>query len=238
MNHAYHRVSTDQQGLSVEAQDERTGAYCERKKMDAPIIYIDEDVSGSKPFSSRPGGSLLLSSIGPGDTIIAVCLDRTFRDIVDGLTMIRTWAKKGITLHIVDSGTVADVSDSNGFTAIGIQLLIAEAERMKAGERTKAALRSMKARGGRVTRLDRIPYGFMVDTDSPLHEKSKLHTGLKECPEEREVIEIMKCLRAEGLSLRAIGQELNNMNKPTRDGGSWHHDVINKILIRESEQVI
>lgn len=53
---------------------------------------------------------------------------------------------------------------------------------------------------------------------------------------ERQMIETIQDLRAQGLSLRKIAHFLSSMGVPTKKRGkSWHPEMINRILGVESE---
>jgi len=217
-SYGYIRVSTDQQGLSVTAQQERIESYCRFKNLNLDKCFIDEDVSGKTPFSRRKGGGELLAHVRPGDAIVTVKLDRTFRDTVDGLTSIFQWSDKGISLHISDGDMIADTSTSNGFMMVVMQLAIAQIERMKAGERTSSVLQSKKARGERVGRKDRIPFGLALD---PVNDKL-----LIPCRDEQSAIAVMARLRSEGMhSNQEIANAMNRSSIPNR-GKPWtRHSV-------------
>jgi site-specific DNA recombinase len=85
----YARVSTEEQarhGISLDAQVERIKAYCVAAGLQLAGIISEEGVSGSKPLSIRPGGQQLVGSIPPRGHIVALKLDRLFRDAADALT--------------------------------------------------------------------------------------------------------------------------------------------------------
>jgi site-specific DNA recombinase len=176
-------------------------------------------VSGGKPFSSRKHGAELLAHVRPGDNVVVVKLDRTFRDAIDGLDMIMKWSSKEISLHVADSGTVADTSTSSGFMNVGIHLLMAHVERMQIGERTSAVLQSKKSRGERVSRKDRIPFGMMLDPDD---DKMLLPE-----PEEQATLELIRTWLGIGLTYVDMCEQLNSEQRLNR-GKEWtRHTVRN-----------
>ena len=106
----YTRVSTEEQvkeGVSLDAQDERLRAYATAQNIDLVDIIREEGVSGTIPLANRPGGAGLLQMVGKGRKIqhvIALKLDRLFRDASDCLMQTKVWDKAGIGLHLLDMG--------------------------------------------------------------------------------------------------------------------------------------
>ena len=94
----------------------------------------------------------------------------------------------------------------------------AEYERALIGARTRAALRVKKARGERV---GAIPFGYRVTEDDP--------GRLEPDPGEQEVIRLVHELREEGLSLRAIDEELRGRGHEPRGGERWHVQTLSNI---------
>ena len=84
----YIRVSTDAQadhGVSLETQRESLTTYALMSKLDLVEVVADEGVSASIPLGDRPGGARLLGLVQdrPAHHIVAMKLDRLFRDVVD-----------------------------------------------------------------------------------------------------------------------------------------------------------
>ena len=105
----YIRVSTQeqsQQGVSLAAQEERLQAYCLMAGLEVAKIIREEGISGSKPLADRPGGRELLALVHTKKVkhIVALKLDRLFRDAADALNQSRTWDKAGVAFHLVDMG--------------------------------------------------------------------------------------------------------------------------------------
>jgi DNA invertase Pin-like site-specific DNA recombinase len=90
-------------------------------------------------------------------------------------------------------------------------------ERGIIGERTKAALKYKRA-NGKKTGGD-IPFGYYLDADG--------QTLLTD-PAEQEVISLIKELRREACSLKAICQELKHRGFPTKTGVDGNGKVYQK----------
>lgn len=163
---AYVRVSTLEQvreGISLEAQEARLIAYAQTHGLELVGVVREEGVSAAVPLASRPGGANLLALVsGHGAAhVIALKLDRLFRDAPDALNVTRAWDHAGVALHLVDMG---GSSVSTG-SAVGRMLLVmlagvAELERGLIGERTALALAHKQARGEHV---GRPPRGYRID---------------------------------------------------------------------------
>jgi len=77
----YTRVSTNEQaeeGISLEAQQERLHAYCILRGLELVQIVSDPGVSAGKPLVKREGGNYLLEQLAMGTVqhVIALKLDR------------------------------------------------------------------------------------------------------------------------------------------------------------------
>ena len=115
----YVRVSTREQaesGLSISAQERRIKQYCEYKSLDLVKIVKDENVSAATALSERTGGAELLSLLEEGWGVVAMKLDRLFRDAYDCLGVTKGWGENGVALHLMDLGV-----DTN--TAMGLAFL-------------------------------------------------------------------------------------------------------------------
>lgn len=159
----YVRVSTEEQateGLSVDAQQAKLKAHATAQGMELIDIYVDRGVSASKPLASRSAGSELLAALdsGTADAVVAIKLDRLFRDSIDALTVTRQWDDAGIALHLLDMGG-ASVDTSSAFGRFFLTMLagVAEMERNLIGERTAAALAYKRDQG---QWLGNVPYGY------------------------------------------------------------------------------
>jgi hypothetical protein len=114
---------------------------------------------------------------------------------------------------------------------------VAEMQLAMIRERTSKAMRHYQAQGRRMGRLDRCPYGKMPDSDGPMVKDKE--TGqfterpaqMMDHPEEQEVIERIRRLRAEGNGLRKIAKYLEQAGIPCR-GKRGHASTIASILKR------
>lgn len=83
--------------------------------------------------------------------MVAIKLDRLFRDAVDCLTATREWDRAGTTLHLVDmGGTCLNTGSAMGRMFLTMAAGFAELERNLISERTAAAMSHLKAEGRHV----------------------------------------------------------------------------------------
>jgi len=210
---AYARVSTEEQareGVSLDLQEARIRAYCQMQGLELVAVVREEGVSASKPLASRPGGAELLRLIAEHQAghVVALKLDRLFRDTADALTRTREWDKAGLALHLVDmGGQTLNTASAMGRMFLTMTAAFAELERNLISERTAAALRHKQERGEVVSRA---PRGLrIVGTRLEADPNSD---GLRMAARARE-------LREQGLTYRAIAEQLTEEGyRPTRKG--------------------
>ena len=142
----YIRVSTDEQarhGVSLDAQEESLRAYCTMKGLPIAGVIRDEGVSAFKHLHTRPGGAELLRLVAKGEAanVVALKLDRLFRNAADALALTETWNRAGVALHLVDmGGSSMDSSSATGRMMLTMLAGFAEFERALISERTTTAL--------------------------------------------------------------------------------------------------
>ena len=208
----YVRVSTDEQartGVSLDAQEERLRAYCTMRGLPVVTVIREEGVSASKPLAKRPGGARLLGMIAAGTVtnVVALKLDRLFRDLVDTMTTVNAWDRAGVGLHLVDfGGNAVDVGTAVGRLMLGTFAGIAQFERDVISERTVAAL-AYKRDHGRASGT--VPYGYTRDGDNVVP-----------VPAEQATIAQVQEWHAAGDSLRGIAARLTAAGTPTKNGVS------------------
>jgi len=226
----YLRVSTEEQardGVSLSVQEERLTAYCKLANLKIVAIISDEGVSGSKPISTRLGGQKLQKLVSSQQitNIVALKLDRLFRDAENALHMTRAWEKAGIDLHLVDqNGEVLSTRGAYGRMLLTIMAAFAELERNMISDRTEAALAHKKARK---EVYSPIPYGF-----------NRVGDSLVENPKELRIIALIQGWRERGWTLGRIAAELGALQVPTKNCRTWHGSTIRQILANDLYRLI
>lgn len=218
----YVRVSTQEQateGVSLDAQESRIRAYCTMTGLELVQIIREEGVSGSVPLAHRPAGTELVLALARkrGAHVVAVKLDRLFRDAVDALETVRAWDRAGVAMHLIDfGGQTIDTRSAVGRMFLTMQAACVEWVRNQIAENTAAALAHMKA--GRQV-YSPTPYGF-----------DRAGDRLVENPEELAGVDRIRSLHAAGFSLRGIARELELAGIAAKRGGRWHPQTIAAIL--------
>jgi len=226
----YVRVSTEEQsqaGVSLDAQTERIRDYCRFNGYELRAIYRDEGVSGSVKLVDRPEGGQLLHLVACNQIghVVALKLDRLFRDAVNCLQTASDWDQAGIALHLIDlGGQAVNTTSAMGRFFLTVMAGAAEMERNLGRERTSSALQHMKATG---TRLGMPPLGFSKRT--PEGQNDVLAAEME------AVALILRKRRRNRASFRVIATELNARNLPTKRGGTWHAATVRGIWLRREE---
>jgi DNA invertase Pin-like site-specific DNA recombinase len=204
---AYLRVSTSAQELGPEAQRAAISSWAAREGVQVVAWHVDAGVSGASAIDSRPGLCAALGAVsehGAGVLVVAK-RDRVARDVVVAAMVERAATAAGARLVSAD-GTGNGDSAADGFMRTIVDAA-AEYERALIRARTKAALAAKKAKGERVSR--HVPYGFRLAADGVRLERDE---------DEQAVIAIVRTLRAEGLSQRAIAAALSQRGLLSRVG--------------------
>lgn len=223
----YIRVSTEDQvneGHSLEMQEARLRAYCDMRALDVAELIVDAGVSAGKPLATRPGGRKLLAAVAEGraTNVVALRLDRIFRDTVDCLTRVKAWDEAGVAFHLVDlGGQTLDTSSPMGKFFLTVMAGAATLERDITGQRIKDVKRHEKAKGSYLG--GHAPYGYHHGEDG----------GLEPDADEQAIIDEARELRAAGLSLRRIGERLTERGLLPRKGGQWHAETVKALLAAE-----
>ena len=218
----YIRVSTDEQarhGVSLDAQDERLRAYCTMRGLEVAGVIRDEGVSAFKHLDKRAGGAELLRLIAAGKAahVVALKLDRLFRNAGDALTKTEEWNRAGVALHLVDMGGAAmDTASATGRMMLTMLAGFAEFERALCSERTTSALTYKRDK--------REAYG-----PTPLGYRRE---GDRLCEEAGEIATVrrVQAMAQQGQSLAAIARRLTATGTPTKRGGRWHPSTVRYLL--------
>jgi DNA invertase Pin-like site-specific DNA recombinase len=218
----YIRMSTEEQakgGVSLAAQEEKLLAYCQLTGLEPVAMIREEGVSGGKLLGARPGGAELLALVAArkAQHIVALKLDRLFRDAADALNQTKTWDKGGVALHLVDmGGQTLNTASAMGRFFLNVMAGFAELERNLIAERTGTAMAHKKAHREAYAPT---PYGY-----------DREGNALKENPGELANVAQIQAWRTAGWTLGEIAQELTRRQIPTKRGGSWYPGTVKYLL--------
>jgi site-specific DNA recombinase len=219
----YVRVSSEEQsreGVSLDAQEARIRAYAVMRGLDLVALHREEGVSAKMPLKKRPEGSRLVAEMARKQAkhVIAVKLDRLFRNTADALNQTESWDKAKLALHVIDmGGSSIDTASAMGRMFFTMAAAFAEMERNLTSERTKAALSHKKSEGEAYCRL--TPLGYDRQGDA-------LVTNVTEM----ETVRTIRALRDAGQSLQGIANRLNDTGAATKRGGKWHAVTVQSVL--------
>ena len=220
---AYVRVSTDrqaQEGVSLEAQRERSAAWCAAHGLELAGVHVDAGLSG-KRADNRPELARALAAVTrSGGVLVVYSLSRLARSTRDTLAIADQLERAGADL--VSLSENIDTTSAAGRMVFRMLAVLAEFERDLVAERTRCAMASKRARRERTS--GRIPFGWKLGDDG---------VHLVEQAKEQTILARILELRAGGLSYRAIGAELTRHGMRPRSGAAWSPKVLRDICKRE-----
>lgn len=210
----------------MEAQEERIRLYCQLNGLDLVEVIRERAVTAKIKLNKRPEGSKIAKLTAAGVChIVALKLDRMFRNAVDALTHAEEWEQAGISLHLVDMGRGQSFNTGSSMGKMMLTMLagFAEFERNMIAERTTAALRHKKAHG---KIYNHVPYGYRAHDGNLIPDAT-----------EQAVITTMTALRGRGTSYNEIANALNGDGVPTKLGGSWGSQTVKNILVASGNHI-
>lgn len=212
---AYFRVSTDKQGafgLGSEAQCEAVARHV--AAAGGTIVGEFQEVESGKR-NDRPQIAAALAMCRLRRAILVIAkLDRLARNVA-------------FISSLMDSGVDFVACDNPHATRLTVHILaaVAEHEREKISQRTKAALAAAKARGIRL--------------GNPQLEEARVRALATRRARQpgSDLTSIAAGLAAQGLSLREIAKRLNRLGIPTPRGKVWCAAIIKKLLMAADASV-
>ena len=214
----YLRVSTTGQatdGVSLAAQESKARAWADFNGYEVKAVFTDAGISG-KSTANREGLQNALDSVKKGDALVVYSLSRLARSTRDMIAISENLEKRGVDLVSVSERI--DTTSATGKLMFTLIAAFGEFERNLTAERTSAALQHKKANGERV---GSVPYGFKLALDGVKLLKNKA---------EQAMIELVKSLKEQGLSLRKIAAKLAEQGFKNRVGNAFQATTISNIL--------
>lgn len=208
----YIRVSTQEQqrsGLGLEGQTREIEAFLKGRDGEVIASFCD---TGSGADDDRPElAKALKLAAKTGAEILVAKLDRLSRDVAMIANLMKN---KDIAFRVASMPEASTVT-------LHIFAALAEEERKMISVRTKAALASAKARGVKLG-------GLRGDG----LEKANIARANAAVTHARKVAKLVLPMRAQGLSLRAIADQLNDMGVQTSQNGKWSASMVSRVLAR------
>lgn len=190
----YARVSTEEQaasGLGLDAQETQLRAAAEYHRWHVTKVIRDEGKSGKD--LDRPGLRQALELVRDrrADGVAVAKLDRVSRSMFDFMLLVEWFDEAGAALVALDLNV--DTSSPAGRMLVQVLMAFAEFERGAISERTRVALKALRARGK--------PTGPPSVADFP------------------ELAQRIRTMR-DSMTFQAIADQLNRERVPTLRGGS------------------
>jgi DNA invertase Pin-like site-specific DNA recombinase len=222
----YIRVSTDgqaEEGVSLDAQRAKIEAFA--IAADLELVAIREDAGVSAKTLARPGLQAALADLreGRADALLVTKLDRLTRSVRDlGALLENYFTGRFSLLSIADS---VDTRTAGGRLVLNVLTSVAQWEREAIGERTRDALRHLKAQG---VRIGGVALGWRRGED--LDDEGR-RVWMPDVQEQATADRIRE-LREAGNSLRAICAALATEGRRTKRGGRWAPQTVSQVLER------
>jgi site-specific DNA recombinase len=229
----YCRVSTDEQDVSLEAQEEQIRAMAVVKGWKLTDVVVDKaQFSGDM---DREGLQRVLEMVRKREVeaVIIAKLDRLTRSTLDVIHLVKLFNQKKVAL--VSLGESLDTKSSMGRFFVRMLASLGELERETIGDRTRTAMGHMRKMG---LPVGHAPYGYRApkagsNLDVPISQKLPLVMDRQEQALLRRIVQLRE---KEELSLRKIAARLNKEGIKTRGGSAWKHQYIDKLLRRIEAQ--
>jgi DNA invertase Pin-like site-specific DNA recombinase len=220
----YRRTSTEEQVLSIDAQDETGARLAAQRGWKVARTYTEHESGGN---NDRPElAKALAHARRIGAVLIVAKLDRLARD-------------QRFLMALYDGNVplvFGDLPEVDGTPAgrliVQIMASVAEFERRRMGERMKDWHRVRKAKGLRSgTPRNLVQEHRIKGAKCAAAERAK-----RAVDEMADVIMVAAELRTAGRSLREIARALNVEGYVTRRGKSWTHPLVLRLLGRKPRQ--
>jgi DNA invertase Pin-like site-specific DNA recombinase len=218
----YTRVSTQEQAKGrngLEGQLQALRGFCEREGI-TPLLHLEEVASGGTGLSGRPLLAQAFDLARRHKACVLVSkLDRLSREV----SLISALMTERVKFYTAEDGLEVDPF------MLHLKASFAEKERKVIGERTKAALGVLKARG--------VALGSLSHAD-PVATRAKALAGASKANKAqadafaREVRGVLLPLLDSGLTYAQAAQALNRSGTKTARGGAWHASSVRNVALR------
>jgi DNA invertase Pin-like site-specific DNA recombinase len=208
---------------SAEKQLERCRAYSEGQGYTVIAAHQDKDLSGGRA-DNRPGLQKAIDTACDRKAVLCVySLSRLARCTKDAIDLAERLSAAGADLAVIQEHV--NTRSPMGRFIFTLFSALAQLEREQIAERTSTAMLRHQAKGRRMTRPDRCPYGWRPDASDP--------ALLVEDAEEQAVIGRIRDDHRVGRGLREIARRLDLAGVACR-GGRWSHTTVRSVLSRSA----
>jgi site-specific DNA recombinase len=213
----YIRVSTEEQareGVSLDMQRDKIAAWVNLHDAELVKICADEGVSGTR--SDRDGLRQAIETTKQSKAVLVVySISRLSRSTLHTLSIAEELDKAGCELVSIQENI--DTTTPAGRVVFRVLAALSEFERDQLAERTRHGMAQKRAQG---FRIGSVPHGYKADKGGRLVPVKA----------EQKVINRVKKLRQQGLSLRQISAELEKHGWFNRRGHPYNPKSISTML--------
>lgn len=223
----YVRVSTDKQaeeGLGLEVQETAIRKWAKAAGHRVIAVCSDAGISGSNGLEGRVGlaSALEMLTSGSAKGLVVYRLDRLARDLVLQEQLLMEIRRKDAEVFSTAGGEQDYLKDDPDDPSRRLIRQILGA----VNEYERGMIR-LRLRRGRERKAERGEYAG----GRPSFGYAAIAGELVAAPEEQQVIDEARKLRASGASIRAIGTELTRRGYTTRTGKvQWHPTQVARLL--------
>src|SRR5262245_35296827 len=189
--------------ISLEDQRARIADYCRAQGWGLVETLADDGVSGGR----RERLDRLTERVKAtgARAVVVYHLDRFARDLAGTLDYLRSFARRGVELHVVGRGRI-EAETASGFIVTAVEGLAAEHYRRVISEKTRDALARLRTKGRRTSRW--APYGFRFGPGGEVAPDAAEQSTLRRIAE----------LATDGLSMRRMSAALAGEGRLARNG--------------------
>lgn len=206
---------------------------CTRRAKELGLEVVDEftDTGSGRDDDAREDIKKMieLSSQGIFQGVIMKGISRFYRNVEEGLRLIKRLDRSGIRVITVEENFDSSLDRTStgqlDTSMITLHLLFAERESQKTSERIKYT-QIEKAHAGEWNQPGSVPYGYSYNSDTKKLEVDYTNS---------ETIKTIFNLYLDGLGMKAIAQYLNGDNKdgishPSPKGARWSQYTVGFML--------
>lgn len=211
---------------SIEYQRDVCGAWCKEAGIPVEAYFADEAISGAADLDKRPALMEAIKGLRKDYVLVVHKWDRLARSVANHCAILQLVEDAGAEAYSVsEEDASSDLNPENELLRI-IMAALSQYGRGSNAKRTSEAMKSHQRNGLRMTRMDRLPYGY-----APSKKDSR---KVVKNPEEQAVIKKMLEMQHAGLDEKAICHALSANRIFTRAGNYFGTRDVRRILMREA----
>ena len=216
--YGYARVSSRGQaedGLSLDAQEQRIRAYAAAKGWDLSEVLIEKGRSAKD--LKRPEMARLMREVRSGsvEAVIILKVDRVSRSTRDLLNVLEEFEHHNTAFVSIFENI--DTGSSIGRFVVTLLASLAQLESEQVGERTAFALRHARREGKAYCRT--APFGWVRKGNSFVADTA-----------EQRFLAAARKMRAHGSSFQAIANWLTSQGAKPHGGRKWYPATVRQVL--------